>query len=193
MDHSEFKPGDYIVGSYSSNGQQLKAGKVVGDQNDAQELQQMMIDHAGRTGGSALPVTSKHVTKPKGRPKNKAPALKELEDGRQDYTRPLLQYEAPVEEPKQEYTKAPQAKRYPIFLYNQMGKIKMQVEGILESDMAFCLVFREEDDIVLYPKAGESLKLIDVAGNEHEVYYADSSFTWLDDTKKLMVLFKNNE
>lgn len=181
---TEYKPGDYIVGRYSENGSIIKPGKLVGDSEEIESLQKTIIEHSGRSGGRLLgtPDKPKKAKLPKSKlVKTSKPIAKE------DIAEESLFPMSFKEEPKQESP----PKR--IYLQNQMGRIKLVVEDILENDMAFCLVFKNDDDIVLVPKAGETLIMVDPEGEEHLVYFADALFTWTDRVKKLMILFKTTE
>jgi hypothetical protein len=181
MTNSEYKPGDYVVGRYSENGAKIKDGKLVGDSDEVAELKSMLSDHAKRTGGQPLKsevVPAKKVAKKKAKPSNIIPM-------------PTMGFdEEPPFEPEPDYKPTIKKSKKQISFLSQMGKIKMTIEDIIECEMAFCIIFSEEDDIIFSPKSGETLTMITPEGNEHQVYFSNTVFTWVDGTKQLMVLFK---
>lgn len=87
----------------------------------------------------------------------------------------------------------PKVKKKAVYLHNQLGKIKLFVEEVLNSEMAYCLIFSSEDDIIFVPNPAETLNFTDEMGDTTSVYYADTLFSWTDGIKKLMILFKSNE
>lgn len=203
MEHSEYKPGDFVVGKYNEMGSPIKPGKIHGDPEEIADLQMMIMEHGGRTGGRPLPAPSVTVKKDTKKSKKKtqryavdAEPTKPLAESYNDYHPPVgareqLLLANTVEEPAFQQT-APRVIKRKIAFHNQLGKIKMQVEDVLESDMAFCIVFTHEDDVIFTPKPGETLKMTDLNGVDHNVYFADSLFTWTDHTKQLMILFKTD-
>lgn len=179
--HSEFRPGDYVVGSYTESGTPIKKGKVVGDEDDVNSLQRMIEQHASRTGSklpNATPTKKAKITK-----------SKKIIEPQEEY-QPRLQE---VEEKKEQPIIVKTVPKRPVQFHSNMGKIKMFVEDILECEIAFCLVFASEDDLIFIPNPGETLKMVTDNNNEYSVYYASSSFTWLDNSRKLMILFKSED
>jgi hypothetical protein len=175
MEHSEYRPGDYVVGSYTDSGLPLEEGEVQGSSREIQKLQQSIVDHAMKTGGVLL-----NDAKPQKKTKKAA--------------KPIIAEVVPVVA-KTQYIEAPVIKELPpkakkIYLYNAMGRIKLQVEDVLENEMAFCVIFSCEDDMIFIPKPGETLTMVSPDGNEHAVYFADTIFPWTDNVKQLMILFK---
>ncbi len=73
---------------------------------------------------------------------------------------------------------------------NDFGKIKSKVENIVEHDLAFMLVFTDEDSVVFEPKIGELLALHMPDKRRIDVYYPGVTFDSPDSSKKFMILFK---
>ena len=164
-------------------GTEIKAGKLEGDADQIEEMQQMVDDHAKRTGGREIIIkaSSKKVAKKV----KKAPVVIEPNEGR---------FESFFDEPEkpviQNNTRV--SKKY-IYLYNKLGKIKLSIESLIECEQAYCVVFHTEDDLIFVPNAGETLTMVTPAGEEVPVYYANTLFTWTDNVKQLLILFKVNE
>lgn len=181
---SNFKPGDYIVGKYSEMGTEIKAGKLEGDSDQIEEMQQMVEDHAKRTGGREIIVkttTAKKVAKKS----KKVPAIQQVDE---EAFEPF--FEASEKPIIQNNTRT--SKKY-IYLYNKLGKIKLSIESLIECEQAYCVVFHTEDDLIFVPNAGETLTMVTPSGDEVSVYYANTLFTWTDNVKQLLILFKVNE
>lgn len=187
-----FKPGDYIVGKYSEMGKPIKDGKVFdgGDDEEAYKLKEMFANHGRNSGGSFLPQTKTSITQKKKVKKQKAkeedPVVKPLWE-----TLSNIEPES-LDAPKIEKISKPTQKKY-IYLYNKLGKIRLTVESVLECEQAYCLVFYSIDDLIFTPNPGETLTLIIDTNTEVPVYYPNSSFTWIDGEKQLMILFKVDE
>jgi len=196
---TEFKPGDYVVGRYSEMGKPIKPGKVHGDADDIANLQQMILDHGGRSGGRAL---KKETLKKESKGKvKKEPKAKKVNYPAEPVTmadvratmKARFQEDTEVEEMVHAQSAKEYSRKKTVHFYNALGKIKLVVDEVLESPMAFCLIFKNEDDIVFTPKVGETLNFINSDGEDYSVYYPDTLFTWIDHTKQLMILFKNDE
>jgi hypothetical protein len=180
MDNSQFKAGDFIVGHYNDFGAEIKPGKLHGDTEDVHDLQKMIIEHSARTGGII------HKTEVKIKPTR---GRKKSVPQKQSY--PTEPIQTIIEPPPVLSIDSSRKRKKSVYLFNALGKIKLNVEEVLESEMAYCLVFANEDDMIFVPKAGETLTFINNNGAEQSVYFANSIFTWVDQTKQLMILFKN--
>ena len=187
-----FKPGDYIVGKYNDMGNQIKAGKVfdAGDDEEAYKIKEMFANHGRSSGGTLLPTAKTSVSQ-----KKKVKKQKQVE---KEEVAPLWESLSKIEPesldptPKVEKISKPQQKKY-IYLYNKLGKIRLTVESVLECEQAYCLVFYSIDDLIFTPNPGETLTLILDHDTEVPVYYPNSSFTWIDGERQLMILFKTDE
>jgi len=186
--------GDSITGEYTDAGGVLKEA-IITNPEQRDKLAKAFAMSAAMGGGTLLPGNdNKPVKKIKATPKRKVkannkdvppltPALTQLE----------VDMEPPHMPPKRTHTtgflQTGDTKRF-VYLHNQMGKIKMSVLDVLESSMGYCLVFANDDDLIFTPNVAETLNFTSIDGNTTPVYYADTLFTWLDDTKKLMILIK---
>ncbi|WP_394998652.1 hypothetical protein [Acinetobacter sp.] len=187
--------GDVIPGEYSTEGKLLKAGKALHPENQ-KKIEAMYAMSAAMGGGILLPDAQKKAnkaTKPKKVPKRN---VIERDDDPGPLNPAITQAELDREQAFGviEATKAsvPTAK-HAVYLHNALGKIKMQVEAVLDSEMAYCLIFSSEDDVIFTPNPGETLKFVDQRGDTSAVYYANTLFNWTDGSKKLMILFKQDE
>lgn len=190
MEYPNSKPGDYVVGSYHENGNQIKPGKVQGDQDQITDLQEMFASHGERMGGRLLTKATTKVTKSKKKPKKVV-----VEEDEEPEFKSLWEHvQAKKEGDSRSHSENehPRTKKF-IYLFNKLGKIKLNVEEVLECEQAYCLVFRDEDDMIFTPNAGETLSMINLQGDEVTVYYANSLFTWTDGKKQLLILFKKDD
>jgi len=197
VNHEYVEAGDIVVGSFTDEGTQTKGSSYGGDSEDMNKRQQSIInDMLSVKGASLFPgqrgeakaTKTKKATKAKS---TKPKTEKTMYVGPAESTTKYFsdKYVSPLEEP--ENTPSDVKVKFFVYLKNQMGKIKMSVLDVLECEMAYALIFEHEDDVVIVPNAGETLVFIDNYGNSTDVYYADTTFTWLDGTKKIMVLFKS--
>jgi hypothetical protein len=187
--------GDVIPGEYSAEGKLLKPGKALHPENQ-KKIEAMYAMSAMMAGGVLLPDAQKKAnkaTKPKKAPKRNVIA-------RDDDPGPLNPTITQAElDREQDFIPAESVKanipvqKHAVYLHNALGKIKMQVEAVLDSEMAYCLVFSSEDDVIFIPNPGETLKFVDQRGDTNPVYYANTLFNWTDGYKKLMILFKQDE
>lgn len=190
--------GDVVVGEYHpETGQKISEAQPTDPAKKA-KLDKMYAISAALGGASLLPVVQKAGKPIKAKKRNVkkgedlpplTPALTQLEVDREPLGKRV---DTIMYDDYQDFEAIPKKKKN-VYLHNLMGKIKMQVEDVLESQMAYCLVFACEDDIVLEPKAGETLQFTDPSGDTGAVYYANTLFTWTDNVKKIMILFKTKE
>ena len=73
---------------------------------------------------------------------------------------------------------------------NDFGKMKAKVVHVIEQELAFMLIFKDEESMVFEPKVGESLVLHTPNKRRVDVYYPGVTFDSPDDGKKFMILFK---
>jgi hypothetical protein len=88
------------------------------------------------------------------------------------------------------YTPEPERTYSVVQFENDFGKIKSKVENIVEHELAFMLVYSDEDAMVFEPKVGELLAIHTPDKQRIEVYYPGVTFDSPDNTKKFMILFK---
>jgi hypothetical protein len=184
-----FKPGDLVVGQsdpskpvYSSSGTKLvEAGvKIYGAEKDIAAKRDIMLRAVEMHGGKAVMSQER-----KGK-KNKKTLSQEART-KQSFSVGALRIE------EDDYAEIPLVPNPPslvtIQFENQFGKIKAKVEQIIEEELAFLLVFSNEDMVVFEPKIGETLSLYTATKQKFEVYYPGVTFHYPPD-KRLMVLFK---
>lgn len=186
---------DFVVGSYNVAGTPIQSGKVVGGQSAIDKFRKSTAQNAAAMGGRPAPKSTPAA------PKAKRGRKKKVETTASppyiDSIGALMDYHSSTPTPDEANNSAPELEvfkqKLTVYLYNKLGKIKLSVERVLTTDMAICLVFRNDDDMIFIPNPTETLTFIDELGVEHKVYYPDTIFTWLDNTKKLMILFKTND
>lgn len=183
--------GDAVVGSYNDKtGKMIKSAKITLDPEALAARQKMYSAHASRVEGASIIPQAKVVKKGK----------KSKEVKKRDYpdVEPApIQWGVPIppdpEQPIITGRATPIAPKRPVYLHNQMGKIKMYVEDVLDSEMAYALIFANEDDMIFIPNAGETLNFVNLSGDSYKVYFANTVFNWTDDVKRIMILFKTDE
>ena len=182
--------GDVVVGSYAENGVQLKESRLTLSGDELARHQKMFAQSASRFEGASLLPTPK--AKKPGKTKKVAKRAVRDEIDIMAESEGLAVYE--VDEPIiPTPVKVVTSKKKTIYLHNKLGKIRMQVEDVLDSEMAFALVFASDDDIVLTPQPGETLNFVDPQGDTYQVYFANTVFDWTDGIKRIMILFKQDD
>lgn len=198
---SEF--GDLIVGSYNSEGGAIRARGVAGESDEINRIREMFERSAIHAGATKLPTakTSKRVPKPK-KPQAKQKTKPQTDSWPEHEVRGE---EIPVFNPKdwegvdneRDTEESPVVKRdvpkKKVKFSNNFGKIKMSVEHVMECEIAYGLIFANDDDIIFTPKPGETLLFTNDAGFDSYAYYPDALFTLPDGDKKLMILFKSQQ
>lgn len=169
IDMSEFMPGGaYIVGTTAETGRKLTDGRVYGDEAN---MAKSILKEMQKKGESIQTPTIATKTK-KGSKKNKA-------DKPSDTAIPTV------------YNNGNES-RTEIILVSPLGKIKMNVAKVLDSDRAMILVFANDTDLNFEPNVGDDLKIL-WGGREYPVMYPGVIFRWTDGLQKLMLFFKSNE
>ena len=176
--------GDVTAGEFREDGSTFNAGELT-DPARAAKIKKMYDMNAAMAGATLLP-NAKKTAVPVGKKKKQA-SKKPVVQERYVEEEPVVYVE-----PKSSGSVGPLPKRY-VYLHNKMGKIKMAVEDVLECEMAFCLIFHDEESVIFTPNPAETLNFVDPSGNTHSVYYADTLFGWTDGVKRLMILFKHNK
>jgi hypothetical protein len=178
--------GDLVIGTndptksvYSSEGKKLidSGVAIVGEQEDIDQLQSTIKNMAERTGAQ--------ITENKKAVKGGAKAVKKI---KRYTTIPKRQVEETTD--YEHFSIEPEkVKTTQVYFENDFGKIRSAVEQVVEQELAFMLVFAQEEDIVFEPKIGETL---DFTHNRvtYQVYYPGVIFDWTDGVKKVMILFK---
>jgi hypothetical protein len=185
MDHEYLKlHGDVVVGSYSADGVKLTESVVQFSPQELARRQNMYNTNAAMNPNASIIPTAIKETKKAGK-KGKA---KKIEDTPIAFVQPIIE---PIVTSGYSQVVAPKKKF--IYLHNKLGKIKMSVESVLSCEMAFALVFANEDDMIFVPNPAETLNFVDTNGDTHTVYFSDTIFDWIDGDKKVMILFKTND
>lgn len=174
--------GDYVVPESNILGKQTEEGMVLGNEKKVNKMALSMARHAQNHGGTPLPKLKQQqpvvASKIKGKPTNQQKKKKQIET-----------YEEPVmgkEESNEQSTKT-------VTFQNKFGKIKLSCFDVLEEEQAICLVFASEDEVRFTPEQGEELDLITPGGSRTRVFFPGVIFTYSDQQKRLMILFRANE
>jgi hypothetical protein len=190
---SIFKTGDLVVGSsdpnksvYSDNGTKLipDGVAVYGNKKDIERISSDFTRSVTMHGG--VLVTAKNTTtSEKSKSSSKKTVKKKIKNTPPVYSVPAttLQYQEEEEEPVK-----PQL--LTVQFENSFGKIKAKVEYVVENELAFMLIFSNEDAMVFEPKIGETLLLYTPNKIKYEVYFPGVIFNSPEDSRRFMVLFK---
>lgn len=188
------QPGDYVVGAadhtkaaYTESGAKTTnaINGIVGSADMTEKIKRSMLN----SGAELLPTVNTPAApevKKRGRKKMSAtapaPALA------QTITIPDMSVIKPLPEPvTQNIIPAP---AIDVVFKNNFGKIMVSVEQVLEEELALGLVFSSEREIRFIPNPVEEVE-ISVAGQPFiKVTFSGIIFTWLDHTKKIMVLIR---
>ena len=203
-DNSMYRVGDIVIGSsdpsksvYSTSGTKINPDGVSLFGSDA-ELTARAKDLARSAimaGGIPVPITHGNSSSPQNKQaKKKVPKTSKQASFSMDNYIATVSHElghrtASFEKINSYATETvrPQAT---VQFENDFGKIKSKVESIVEHDLAFMLVFTDEDAVVFEPKIGELLALHMPDKRRIEVYYPGVTFDSPGSSKKLMILFK---
>jgi len=192
-DSSIYRTGDIVIGStdpaksvYSANGAKILSDgvSVYGSEKDLMARQLDIAKLAIRSGGTPLKV-SESLGKKQAKKKQPKKPIK-ADTSFEDYVNESF---ARVNSAPEQYE--PSMKELiSVQFENDFGKIKAKVEDLVEHELAFLLIFSDEDAVVFEPKVGEMLLLHTPGKQKFEVYYPGVTFDSPDNNKKLMVLFK---
>lgn len=190
-----YRTGDIVIGSsdpgksvYSASGTKLidSGVTVFGSETDLQAQITEISRSAIRSGGIPVPLNPKAHTKQAKTGKKKTTKAKQWPA----YAAEMYQY---AEEKEAAPAPVAEVVLKTVQFENSFGKIKAKVENLIEHDMAFLLVFKQEEDVVFEPKVGEQLSFYTPEKYRYDVYYPGVTFDWSGGTKKLMILFKMPE
>ena len=138
-----------------------------------------------RSGGVPLPLNNPTAASKRAKTtKKKINKTPQWSDYAKEVYRELEEVEQPVVQAKKE------APLQTVQFENSFGKIKAKVESLVEHDMAFMLIFRQEEDLVFEPKVGEHLSFYTPDKYRYDVYYPGVTFDSPDSNRKFMILFK---
>lgn len=204
-------PGDFVVGRYNALGSAIESGTPLIPEAKVKKLRESMARSAYTSGGKIVKDTQEVKTKAK---KSKPKKLDTKSKNTAFPTKPILEFNlnqviadiAAEENSGEGYTytetleeniaaKAyqPPEKKKKIIFSNDFGNIKVYAEDVLTCDMAVALVFKDEEALTFVPKIGEALELKIEDEEPISVYFPGSIFTWTDNVKNVIILFKNNE
>lgn len=206
MDIGEYhQVGDYVVASYNEHGSKIKEGIVIGTEDDLAKATER-ISHSALARGSLLPPVTKVAStiQParKGRRKIdvKTTTTKPVYIQPQNRSEPRhvsnsdnLRVVIPsmtVSNPTIPVVLPEAYKPIDIVFHNKFGKITLSVESYIEDTFAVCLVFRNEKEVRFIPEQAEELDLILDKDKTFRVLSPGIIFTWIDGTRKLMILVK---
>ena len=194
-DNSMYRVGDIVIGSsdpsksvYSITGTKINPEGVslYGSDKDLTARAKDLARSAVMAGGIPIPITqgnSSSIQNKKLKKKTTKTIIQEA-FSRENYM-------ASVKSDGAAYVpQEPVRTQSTVQFENDFGKIKSKVESIVEHDLAFMLVYSDEDSVVFEPKVGELLAIHMPDKRRIEVYYPGVTFDSPDNSKKLMILFK---
>jgi len=194
--------GDLVVGGkspdeavFSESGRKIAdvTGAVAGTPQELASIQQRLTRISATAGGKALEITPQtKVTRAKTQKTVKrqakaaivSPFHEDIEAENEQIAKSSQQYREVAPQTPQKLT---------VQLENDFGKMKLRVVAVLEQELAFALVFENEEDMVFEPKVGEYLTFYDENRQKHTVYYPGVTFDWTNSQEKVMILFRVNE
>ena len=202
-DNSMYRVGDIVIGSsdpsksvYSITGTKINPEGVslYGSDKDLTARAKDLARSAVMAGGIPIPITQGNSSSIQNKKLKKKTTKTNIQEA---FSRE--NYMASVSHEIGNYVKSDGAAYVPqepvrtqstVQFENDFGKIKSKVESIVEHDLAFMLVYSDEDSVVFEPKVGELLAIHMPDKRRIEVYYPGVTFDSPDNSKKLMILFK---
>lgn len=188
-DSGMFRIGDLVVGStdpgksvYSATGSKLinSGVSLYGNAEDLLEQQKKLTKLAARNGGVVLETQGSSRKKKKKSQSTVSPraiSFSENADSFEQEDTSSVKPPAPV-------------KLLTVQFENDFGKMRAKVEALVDHDLAYMLVFPNEDAVVFEPKISETLSLHLPDGETVAVYYPGVTFNSPDSDRKFMILFK---
>lgn len=186
-----YRTGDLVIGSgdpgksvYSPSGAKLISDGVAiyGNERDLKAQSEELTRAAMRNGGIPLDASAQYAkSKKTSKKRTQYSDTKNITIGQSMFQLDDEQKTSvpPVEE-----------KLQMIQFENDFGKMKAKVVHVIEQELAFMLIFKDEESMVFEPKVGESLTLHTPNKRRVDVYYPGVTFDSPDDSKKFMILFK---
>ncbi|MEI6702597.1 MAG: hypothetical protein WCL71_03555 [Deltaproteobacteria bacterium] len=187
-DPQKFQAGDLVIGNpdpsvaaYAQSGAKIdpNAAYIHGDPDKVAKRQEAITRSGLAMGGKVLRAANQAPTPKKGKKRATASSYP------QESVLPTAPYR---EEP---YVPPVQLKT--VQFENSFGRMKAKVEDFAESDLAYMLVFSDEDALVFEPNVGETLTLHTPDRERVSVYYPGVTFSSLNPPKRYMILFKSVE
>ena len=180
--------GDLVVGGnnpsesvFSQTGSKLVEDTAVvhGTERDLAKIKEKFNQVAANMGGKPLPLATEPLKSKRTRKatvKKEEPAAypTEIEDG---------SYSAKTQ-PREKFT---------VQFENDFGRLKVKVVDVVEHELAFMVIFENEDDMTFEPKVGEKLSFFDKNREKYTVFYPGVTFDSTFGAEKRMILFKVEE
>lgn len=207
-DSGMYRVGDIVIGStdpsksvYSITGTKINPAGVslYGSEQDLTARARDLARSAVMAGGIPIPITQGGASNPVSQMSKKKTTKKGKQEAfsKESYvsniTHEIGGYSKPLASRgfmPLNSTEEPVRAQSTVQFENDFGKIKSKVESIVEHDLAFMLVYSDEDSVVFEPKIGELLAIHTPDKRRIEVYYPGVTFDSPDSSKKLMILFK---
>jgi hypothetical protein len=184
--------GDYVVPQYNEMGRQLEDAVIIGSEKKLSKMALSIARHASNHGGAiATPVVVAEPAKPvkgkKGKKQAVAPQpVKAKKPTVVDPAEPAV-----VVKPGVKFSSDIADHNLAVTFQNKFGKIKMKALDSMDSELAICLIFKNEDALSFIPEQGEELFVTIGDAAKERVLFPGAIFTWPDREKQLMVLFRS--
>lgn len=173
LDNSTFNgiipPGAFVVGKYTAGGTKEEDGEVYGSSRSVNKQVNAISQHAERIKGSEpLPEPEPEVKSKKKKGKALPP-------------------------PPMVFTPAPEIEdTIDVVFSTGFGNITLTACAVLDSEQAVALVFKNARELKFVPTVGTWLQ-VKIAAKEMKMYFPGLIFTWMDITKKVMILMKESD
>jgi len=192
------KTGDTVVGRYTDSGRKVGENDLIGNDEAKRKLASSIARHSRGAANSVYvePGSEQHVTVSE---ELQAPKIVKTAKGK-GVKRPspaLLASLTPTPPPPpappiyKTETK-PVETSFSVVFHNKFGKIKLNVIGVLDEKHAVCLIFKNDNAIIFTPEYGEVFDLVLPTNKVVKVCYPQTTFTWIDNEKKIMLLLKED-
>lgn len=193
--------GDYVVPQYDENGRRLTSGAIVGGLNTqsviTKKISRMFEAKGDRIGTPKIVLKQPAITPPLVGPKPKtakAKAAKKVAAVVQPEEVPVQFEPEPLHQFEPEPTPfTPAPKSIVVVLGSKLGKIKVAVNAVLESETGLCLVFEDEDRISYEPEQGSELTITMPDKRNVNVMAMGLRFKWYGSKQQLMTFIKTEK
>jgi hypothetical protein len=196
-DNGIYRVGDIVVGSsdpgksvYSASGTRIidDGVSLYGSDKALSAQGKELVNSAIRSGGVPVSVAKSNKSLTVKKTTKKKTVVKQPEQfSAADY---LAQFDVADAAERPSFVTPVTAVEKTIQFENSFGRMKAKVEYMLEQELAYMLVFKDEDSVVFEPKVGEILTLHTPDKEQVPVYYPGVMFDAPEGSRKMMILFK---
>ena len=178
----------YIVPHYHETGHKTRQGMPMSSKA-TERMERIMSKYGERM---QIPVAI-DATVPTGKStkRKSKPKTTVVQSKSKDADLPLPSY-AVQETPQPGFLNPTLATKPNIVVFNlKLGKIKVVVDAVLETDIGLALVFADENEVRFTPEQGNDLKLTLPGNKDIEVMYLGITFNWYNTKQQVMTFIKS--